>query len=185
VYHLAMFLSAHPAPIILKQVRGTAARGAGILRRELGECSRQVTGCVTALGKPPPYGRGSEKPCEIRKADTQPRPLSPQKRLAQPQHQAIANTAHGHHAGPTRISQETRTFLAAKPNRFKYVLTSTHGSWLNIVETLFGKMARTFLRHIRVKSWEELRDRILRAIEEINADPVVHRWKKFDALTNA
>jgi transposase len=80
------------------------------------------------------------------------------------------------------ISKETRAFLATKPNRFKYVLTPTHGSWLNIVETLFGKMARTFLRHIRVKSWEELRDRILKGIEEINADPVVHRWKKFDAL---
>ena len=48
------------------------------------------------------------------------------------------------------ISKETRTFLATRPNRFKYVLTPTHGSWLNIVETLFGKMARTFLKHIRV-----------------------------------
>ena len=81
------------------------------------------------------------------------------------------------------LSKETRAFLATKPNRFKYVLTPTHGSWLNIVETLFGKMARTFLRHIRVQSWEELRDRILKGIEEINADPVVHRWKQFDALT--
>jgi transposase len=80
------------------------------------------------------------------------------------------------------ISKETRAYLATRPNRFKYVLTPTHGSWLNIVETLFGKMARTFLRHIRVQSWEELRDRILKGIEEINADPVVHRWKNFDAL---
>jgi transposase len=82
------------------------------------------------------------------------------------------------------ISKETRAFLATRPNRFKYVLTPTHGSWLNIVETLFGKMARTFLRHIRVQSWEELRDRILKGVEEINADPVVHRWKKFEALTS-
>lgn len=82
------------------------------------------------------------------------------------------------------ISKETRTFLATRPNRFKYVLTPTHGSWLNIVETLFGKMARTFLRRIRVNSWEELRDRILKGIEEINADPVVHRWKRFEALTS-
>jgi hypothetical protein len=78
------------------------------------------------------------------------------------------------------ISKETRTFLATRPNRFQYVLTPKHGSWLNIVETLFGKMARTFLRHIRVQSWEELRDRILLGIAEINAAPVVHRWKKFD-----
>jgi transposase len=80
------------------------------------------------------------------------------------------------------ISKETQAYLASRPNRFRYVLTPTHGSWLNIVETLFGKMARTFLRHIRVKSWEELRDRILRGIAEINAAPVVHRWRKFGAL---
>ena len=53
---------------------------------------------------------------------------------------------------------------------------------LNIVETLFGKLTRTFLRHIRVQSWEELRDRILQGIAEINLAPVVHRWKKFDPL---
>lgn len=83
------------------------------------------------------------------------------------------------------ISKETHAYLASRPNRFQYVLTPKHGSWLNIVETLFGKMARTFLRHIRVRSWEELRERILLGIAEINAAPVVHRWKKFDALTPA
>lgn len=81
------------------------------------------------------------------------------------------------------ISKETHAYLASRPNRFQYVLTPKHGSWLNIVETLFGKMARTFLRHIRVQSWEELKKRILLGIAEINAAPVVHRWKKFDALT--
>src|SRR5450759_1157922 len=54
------------------------------------------------------------------------------------------------------ISKETRAYLATRPNRFKYVLTPTHGSWLNIVETLFGKMAGTFLKHIRVESRYEL-----------------------------
>jgi transposase len=83
------------------------------------------------------------------------------------------------------LSKETRDFLATRPNRFQYVLTPKHGSWLNLVETLFGKMARTFLRHIRVRSWEELRDRILKGIAEINAAPVVHRWKKFGALVAA
>ena len=86
---------------------------------------------------------------------------------------------------PGSSIKETQTFLASRPNRFQYVLTPKHGSWLNIVETLFGKMARTFLRHIRVQSWKELRDRILRGIAEINAAPVVHRWKKFDTLTPA
>ena len=82
------------------------------------------------------------------------------------------------------ISKETQAFLATRPNRFKYVLTPKHGSWLNIVETLFGKMTRTFLRQIRVQSWDELRNRILQGIAEINAAPVVHRWKKFDALAS-
>ena len=80
------------------------------------------------------------------------------------------------------ISKETRAYLATRPNRFKYVLTPTHGSWLNIVETLFGKMTRTFLRGIRVQSKAELKERILLGIAEINEMPVVHRWKAFDAL---
>ena len=43
-------------------------------------------------------------------------------------------------------------------------------------------MARSFLRHIRVQSLEELKTSIRKGIEEINATPVVHRWKNFDAL---
>jgi len=81
------------------------------------------------------------------------------------------------------ISKETQAFLSQHPNRFQYVLTPKHGSWLNIVETLFGKMARTFLRHIRVQSLAELKARILKGIAEINAAPVIHRWKNFDALS--
>jgi hypothetical protein len=49
-----------------------------------------------------------------------------------------------------------------------------------LVETLFGKMARTFLKHIRVQSIEELQERIFKGIAEINAAPVIHRWRKFD-----
>jgi len=81
------------------------------------------------------------------------------------------------------ISKETRAYLATRPNRFQYVHTPKHGSWLNLVETLFGKMAHTFLRQIRVKSKAELKERILLGIAEINAAPVVHRWKKFELLT--
>jgi len=32
------------------------------------------------------------------------------------------------------------------------------------------------LRHIRVASKQELKDRILAAIDAINRDPVVHTW---------
>ena len=78
------------------------------------------------------------------------------------------------------ISKETMEYLAGRPGRFVYVHTPTHGSWLNLVETLFGKMARTFLKHIRVSSKQELKERIMLGIKEINDSPVVHRWKKFD-----
>jgi len=83
------------------------------------------------------------------------------------------------------ISKETMAYLATRPNRFVYVHTPKHGSWLNLVETLFGKMARTFLRGLRVASWAELKARILRGIAEINESPVVHRWSNFTALQNA
>src|SRR5207244_5297816 len=43
------------------------------------------------------------------------------------------------------LYKETRAYLATRPNRFTYVHTPKHGSWLNLVETLFGKMAHTFL----------------------------------------
>ena len=83
------------------------------------------------------------------------------------------------------ISKETRRYLDSRPNRFRYLHTPKHGSWLNLVETLFGKMAHTFLRQIRVQSWDELKERILKGVAEINAAPVVHRWKKFEALSKA
>ena len=80
------------------------------------------------------------------------------------------------------ISKETMACLARRPNRFVYVPTPKHGSWLNLVETLFGKMARTFLRGMRVASWQELKARILRGVAEINQAPVVHRWSNFTDL---
>jgi transposase/ACT domain-containing protein len=81
------------------------------------------------------------------------------------------------------ISKETMRYLSSRPNRFIYVHTPKHGSWLNLVEVLFGKMARTFLKHIRVDSVTELRNRILKGVAEINSSPVVFRWKKFDFVS--
>ncbi len=78
------------------------------------------------------------------------------------------------------ISKETMAYLASRPNRFIYVHTPKHGSWLNLIETVFGKMARTFLKSIRVQSREELKQRILQGVREMNLAPVVFRWKKFD-----
>jgi transposase len=77
----------------------------------------------------------------------------------------------------SHISKQTMAYLATKPNRFGFVFTPKHASWLNLIETFFGKLARTMLRGIRVKSKEELRDRILRHVDFLNQSPVVFRWK--------
>jgi hypothetical protein len=44
------------------------------------------------------------------------------------------------------------------------------------VEGFFSKMARSMLRHIRVASKAELKNRILAYLEDLNRDPVVHAW---------
>lgn len=82
------------------------------------------------------------------------------------------------------ISKETRAFLGTLPNRFEFTFTPTHGSWLNLIESFFGKMARTLLRGIRVASAEELKTRIELYLREVNETPVVYRWKyKLETLS--
>jgi len=78
------------------------------------------------------------------------------------------------------ISKEPMAYLASRPGRFEYVHTPKRGSWLNLVESSFSKMARGFLRHIRVASLDELRERILKGIDEMNAQPMLFQWKNFD-----
>jgi len=75
------------------------------------------------------------------------------------------------------ISKQTRSFLATLPNRFEFTFTPKHGSWLNLIESFFGKMAKTLLRGIRVASANELRERIDLYLKEVNDAPVVYRWK--------
>jgi transposase len=75
------------------------------------------------------------------------------------------------------ISKETRTWLAAQPaGRFEFTFTPKHGSWLNLIEGFFSKFARSVLRHIRVASKQELKERIAAGIEDINRHPVIHTW---------
>ena len=82
------------------------------------------------------------------------------------------------------ISKETQAWLSLHPQRFEFVFTPKHGSWLNIVETMFSKMARSMLRGIRVASKQELVDRIHLYFEQINADPVIFRWNyKMDEIS--
>lgn len=81
------------------------------------------------------------------------------------------------------ISKETQRFLKTKPNRFQFIFTPKHGSWLNLIESFFSKITRSFLRHIRVDSKEELVNRIYQGIDEINKTPVIFRWKyKMDEI---
>lgn len=74
-------------------------------------------------------------------------------------------------------SEATRKYLANVPGRFEFVFTPKHGSWLNMVESFFSKMTRQMLRGIRVKSKEELTNRIYRYFVEINEEPIVFHWK--------
>ena len=74
------------------------------------------------------------------------------------------------------ISKETQKYLREKPDRFDFVFTPKHGSWLNLIEVLFSKVSRSLLRHIRVSSRQELVERIYRGIAEFNQEPVVFRW---------
>ena len=75
------------------------------------------------------------------------------------------------------ISRETRVWLDTRPaGRFDFTFTPKHGSWLNLIEGFFSKFARSVLRHIRVASKHELKERIMAGIEDVNRHPVIHTW---------
>lgn len=74
-------------------------------------------------------------------------------------------------------SAETREYLETVPDKFEFIFTPKHASWLNIIESFFSKMARSLLRGIRVKSITELRERISQYIDQVNEKPVIFKWK--------
>ena len=93
---------------------------------------------------------------------------------AYPAHTPIKLVLDNHSA---HISKETKAWLAEQPaGRFEFTFTPKHGSWLNLVEGFFSKLARSVLRHIRVASKQELKDRLMAAMDHFNRDPVVHTW---------
>lgn len=53
-----------------------------------------------------------------------------------PEHDTIRLVLDNHSA---HTSRETRAFLETRPGRFVFVFTPTHGSWLNLIESFFGK----------------------------------------------
>jgi transposase len=93
---------------------------------------------------------------------------------AYPAHTAIHLILDNHSA---HISRETKAWLAEQPvGRFEFTFTPKHGSWLNLIEGFFSKLARSVLRHIRVASKQELKDRLMAAIDYFNENPLVHTW---------
>jgi transposase len=93
---------------------------------------------------------------------------------AYPTHTAIRLILDNHSA---HISKETKAWLATRTaGRFEFTFTPKHGSWLNLVEGFFSKLARSVLRHIRVASKQELKDRIMAAMDHFNQNPVLHTW---------
>ena len=82
-------------------------------------------------------------------------------------------------------SKEVQNYLATCPEgRFVFVFTPTHGSWLNLIESFFSKMTKQMLKGIRVKSKEELAERIYKYFDEVNTDPVVYHWTyKLDEIS--
>lgn len=82
-------------------------------------------------------------------------------------------------------SKEVQNYLATKPEgRYVFVFTPKHASWLNLIECFFSKMTKQMLKGIRVKSKQELADRIYQYFDEINKEPVVFHWKyKLDEIS--
>ena len=100
-----------------------------------------------------------------------------------PEHWKIRLVLDNHSA---HVSKETQRYLLSLPERFEFVFTPKHGSWLNLIEMFFSKITRSFLRHIRVASKEELVARIHQGIEAMNQEPVVFRWRyKMDEVNVA
>ncbi len=84
----------------------------------------------------------------------------------------------------SHTSKETQKYLKTMPDRFEFVFTPKHGSWLNMIEMFFSKITRSFLRHIRVNTKEELVKRIYQGIRQINEEPVIFKWSyKMDEIS--
>ena len=73
-------------------------------------------------------------------------------------------------------AEPVKEYLTSIPDRFEFVFTPKHASWLNLVEGFFSKMTKQMLKGIRVKSKDELIQRINKYFDEINAEPVVYHW---------
>lgn len=73
-------------------------------------------------------------------------------------------------------SEKVQNYIATVPDRFEFVFTPKHASWLNLVEGFFSKMTKQMLKGIRVNTKDELVNRIYKYFDEINEDPIVYKW---------
>jgi len=67
--------------------------------------------------------------------------------------------------------------LETVPDKFNFVFTPKHASWLNIIESFFSKMTRSVLRGIRIDSIDKLKEIICQYINQINEKPIIFTWK--------
>ena len=84
-------------------------------------------------------------------------------------------------AGARALCRTDLTDLTDLPNTYEpsphALQEPTHGSWLNLIEGFFSKLARSVLRYIRVISKHELKERLMAFIADITREPVVHTWR--------
>lgn len=69
--------------------------------------------------------------------------------------------------------EETRKYLETVPDKFEFVFTSKHASWLNIIEIFFSKMVRSLLRGMRVDSINELKEILSQYMDRVNEKPIL------------
>ena len=72
---------------------------------------------------------------------------------------------------------ERRAFLTDPSQRYRFVFTPTHGSWLNQVELFFSVLARRFLKRGDFASATEFEQRLVRYLGAYNArEKHPYRW---------
>jgi hypothetical protein len=75
------------------------------------------------------------------------------------------------------ISKETKAWLATQPEgHFTFVVTPKHGSWLDLIKGFLSRMALSVLRHIRVASKDEPKDRVLAHLDDLNHSHGIQTW---------
>ena len=73
------------------------------------------------------------------------------------------------------VSQETRAYLATTANRFEFLFTPVHDSWLTLLESFSAKLTKPLLCDMRVESKDELKQRMEQFIDRLNEGSAVFK----------